>query len=94
MTTLDKPIRRVTDTEYIGRPIVVTLAPVGGSQSETNVGFRLKGKRTQYVVGLSVLFRYAAQLHAQKEAIAKRAARKNGIPWKKAKKQFVLDNSI
>lgn len=93
MTTLNKPVRRVTARSVSGREIIVTLAPAG-SQPEALIGLRLRGKRTQYVVALSDLYRQAALWHGQKEAAAKRAARKAGIPWARARKQFIKENSL
>lgn len=93
MTTLTKPVSRETAKKIGSRPIIVTLAPCG-SQSEARIGLRLKGKRTQYVCALSDVYRMAALWHGQKEAAAKRAARKAGEPWKQAKKRFNRENSI
>lgn len=93
MTKLLKPVSRETARQSSRRNIIVTLAPAG-SQPEALVGFRLKGTRTQYVCALSSLFQVAALWHGQKEAKAKREARKAGIPWKRAKKQFQKENSI
>lgn len=93
-TKLNKKVSRETSTKYIGRPIIVTLAPIGGSQTETVIGLRLKGRRTVYPIGLGVVYRQAALLYGQKLANAKRAARKAGTPWKDAKKQFIKDNAI
>ena len=93
MTNLTKPVSRQT-AKFIGsRAIIITLAPAG-SQSEALIGFRLKGKRTQYVVALSDVYRMAALWYGQKEAKAKRDARKAGITWKQARKQFLKENTI
>lgn len=93
MTKLEKPISRVTAKQYSGRSVVVTLAPLRG-ESEALIGLRLLGTRTQYVARLSDLYRIAALWHGQKEAQAKREARKAGIPWKRAKRAFIAKNSI
>mgnify|MGYP001590741447 CR=1 FL=1 len=93
MTKLTKPIERETLKSIGSRPVIVTLAPAG-SQHEALIGLRLKGKRTQYVCALSDVYRMAALWHGQKEAAARRAARKSGVPWKSARKQFLKDNSI
>lgn len=93
MTKLTKPVQRETGKAYGSRNVIVTLAPAG-SQNEALIGFRLKGKRTQYVCALSDVYRLAALWHGQKEAAAKRAARKAGISWRTAKKQFTDGNSI
>lgn len=94
MTKLDKPISRETAKCYNSRPVIITLAPIGGSQDDARIGFRLKGKRTMYVSLLSDCYRRAALDYGHKLAIAKRAARKAGIPWARAKKQFARENSI
>lgn len=93
MTPLNKPVRRVTARHIAGREIVITLAPAGG-QPEALIGLRLRGKRTQYVVALSDLYRQAAIWHGQKEVAAKRAARKAGIPWRTAKRRFIQENNL
>lgn len=93
MTKLTSPVHRETAKTYGNRAVIVTLAPAGG-QSEALIGLRLKGKRTQYVVALSDVYRVAALWFGQKEAVARRIARKNGIPWKSARKQFLAANSI
>lgn len=92
-TKLNKPVSRETNKTISSRNVVVTLAPAGG-QSEALVGLRLKGKRTQYVVTLSDIYRLAAIWHGQKEAAAKRQARREGIPWKRAKAGFIRANSL
>lgn len=93
MTHLLKPVSRQTAKLYGNRAVIVTLAPCG-AQSEALIGLRLKGKRTQYVCALSDVYRMAALWHGNKEATARRTARKQGIPWKQAKKQFTAANSI
>lgn len=93
MTKLSKPVSRETNKKYGNHSVIVTLAPAG-AQDEALIGLRLKGKRTQYVVALSDLYRLAARWHAMKEFDAKRAARKQGIPWKTAQKQFKHANRI
>lgn len=93
MTKLTKPVSRETTRQSSRRNIIVTLAPAGG-QNEALVGFRLKGTRTQYVCTLSSLFQMAALWHGQKEQRARREARKNGVPWKLVKKQFISANSL
>ncbi len=93
MTALSKPVRRLTAKTYNGSPVIVTLAPAG-SQNEALIGLRLKGRRTQYVCALSDVYRMAALWHGQKEAAARRTAKKNGVPWKTAKKQFGKENKL
>lgn len=92
MTTLTKTLSRVTGKKYNGRPVVVTLCPLGG-QPEALISFRLLGTRTQYVLRLSDAYRMAALWYGQKEAKAKREARRNGISWARARKQFLADNT-
>ena len=92
-TKLEKPVVRETRRQFSRRNVIVTVAPAG-SQDEAFIGFRLKGQRTQYVCTVSSLYQMAALWHGNKEAIARRAARKNGIPWKTARKQFIQDNSL
>lgn len=75
------------------RPIVLTVAPAG-KENETLIGLRLLGKRTQYLCALSDVYRMAALWHGQKEAKARKEARKWGMPWKRAKKDFDASNSI
>lgn len=93
MTKLTKPVHRITDRKYGKRNIVVTVAPAG-AQNEALIAFRLLGTRCQYVCAVSSLFTLAAMWHGQKEAKAKREARKNGVPWRLAKKQFDASNRI
>lgn len=92
-TKLTKTVERETGKVYDGRPVIVTLSPCG-SQNEALIGLRLKGKRIQYVCRLSDVYRVAALWHGQKEATAKRRARKNGIPWRTAKKEFAAANPL
>jgi hypothetical protein len=93
VTTLTKPVSRETAKLISGRAVIITLAPCG-SQGEARLGLRLKGKRTQYVCLLSDLYRIAALQHGQKVAEAKKQARKHGVAWRLAKKQFDRQNRI
>jgi hypothetical protein len=93
MTKLTKPVSRQTAKSVRGRAVIVTVAPCG-SQSEARVGFRLAGERLQYVALVSDLYRVAAMWHGQKEALARRVARRDGVPWRVAKRAFVAANSI
>lgn len=93
MTKLSKPVSRETAKTISGRAVILTISPLGG-QSEARISVRLAGLRTQYVVSLSDLYRVSALWHSQREAAARRCARKNGIPWKRARKQFISENSI
>lgn len=92
-TFLTKPVSRETARQSSRRNIIVTIAPAG-RQPEALIGFRLKGTRTQYVCVLSSVFQCAALWHGQKEQRAKREARKNGVAWRVARKQFNAANSI
>jgi hypothetical protein len=92
-TKLTKPVSRETNRKYSGRAVIVTLAPAG-DQNEALIGLRLKGKRTEYVCALSDVYRMAALWWGQKEAKAKREARKFGIPWKQAKNHFLKSNGL
>ncbi len=93
MTLLTKPVTRETLKQVGKRAILLTIAPCG-SQDEARIGLRLKGKRTQYVVLLSDVWRMAALWHGQKESKARKEARKAGVPWRNAKKQFIRNNSL
>jgi len=93
MTLLSKPVRRETNKRVGKRTVIITLAPAG-SQDEALIGLRLKGTRTQYVCSLSDVYRMAAENHGQKEARARREARRSGIPWRSARKAFLAANSI
>lgn len=92
-TKLTKPVSRITAKEVSGRPIIVTIAPAG-SQPEALIGLRQVGRRTEYIVALSDVYRWAALAYGQKMARAKKEARKHGISWRVAKKQFQKDNRI
>lgn len=93
MTRLTKPVHRETAKTVGKHAVILTIAPCG-SQSEARIGLRLKGRRTQYVVTVSDIYRVAALWHGQKEAAAKKAARKDGTPWRIAKRAFIKANSI
>ena len=93
MTKLTKPVSRETNKSIGKRPVIVTLAPAG-SQNEALIGLRLKGRRTKYVCALSAVYTMAALWHGQKEAAARKKARKEGVPWKQAKRQFTAANSL
>jgi hypothetical protein len=93
VTKLTKPVSRETAKSIGSRNVIVTLSPAG-SQSEALIVLRLKGKRTQYVCALSDIYRMGALWYGQKEAEAKRAARKAGTSWKYAKREFLKANAI
>lgn len=89
MTKPGKPVTRETGYAVRGRPVVVTLAPCG-SQNEAVLVLRRKGERTAYAVALSDVYRMAALWHGQKEAKARSDARKAGVPWRTARRRFLL----
>lgn len=93
MTKLNTPVHRETAKHYGERAVIVTLAPAG-SQEEALIGLRLKGRRTQYVLTVSDVYRVAALWHGQKEAAAKRKARQTGVPWRTARAAFIQANTI
>lgn len=94
MTRLTSPVRRLTMAKYGKSHIVVVLAPAGATSKDAIIAFRLSGKRTQYITSVASLFRMAALWYGAREAMARRAARKSGTPWRIAKKQFIRDNTI
>jgi hypothetical protein len=87
MIKLLKRVRRETAKLVQKRPVIIELIP-GTDRREAMVSLRLKGTRRAYRVTLSDLFRTAALWHANAERHAKAAARKQGIPWRQARKQF------
>ena len=93
MTTLSKNVTRKTAKLVQGKAVIVTLGPLGG-QPDARIGLRLSGQRSQYTALLSDCYRVFALWHSQKVTAAKRAARKAGISWKYAKKQFNAANAI
>lgn len=92
-TKLLKPVSRESAKRISGREVILTLAPCG-SQAEARIGFRLKGRRVQYVCTVSALYTVAALWFGNAEAKAKREARKAGIKWRFARKKFIAENSI
>lgn len=93
MTKLTKPVSRES-AKIIGKlPVVITIAPCG-SQSEARIGLRLKGRRTAYTATVSDLYRVLAIWHGQKLSMAKKQARKEGVAWRIAKRQFDLQNKV
>jgi hypothetical protein len=93
VTPLLKPISRETAKVVSRRPVIVTLAPCG-SESEALIGFRLKGTRCTYLLALSDAYRMAAMVHGRKVALAKKEARRNGVPWRRAKRAFDQANRL
>lgn len=73
MTALHKRISRTTAIETRrgqNTEVVVTLYPGG------LIGFRHKGRRTEYTLDLKSAYWFAAKAAAEERIIAKRAARK------------------
>ena len=93
MTRLTKPVSRVTAKVSKGRNVIVTLAPLRG-ESDALIGLRLQGKRMQYVIPVSAVWVYAALRHGQREQVARKEARRNQIPWRRARVKFIAENSI
>lgn len=91
MTKLTKPVHRVTSKTIQGRALVLTIAPSGAGDL---IGIRQVRSKIQYVVKLDDLYRVAALWYGQKEAAARREARRNGVSWRVARKAFVRANSI
>ena len=87
MTRLKKKIERVTAYRSYGKPVVVSLAPLG-SQTDARIAVRLLGERTQYTGLVSDLYRVLALWHGPKIAKAKAQARRDGVPWRIAKQAF------
>ena len=88
MTTLHKPVTRVANRPLHGRRIVCTLHP-GTTKRSDMLLLRPIGARVPYVVALETVYQIAAAAHAQAEQAAKRKARKDGIPWRIARRQFL-----
>lgn len=91
MTILLKPVHRATSRPIrdgiYNRPVVITLAP-GTSSRDDMIAMRLLGTRQQMSARVIDIYNHLALMHAEKVKKAKKEARKNGIPWAKAKKQF------
>lgn len=74
MTDLTRRVARRTDVGE-RRPVVVTLYP------NATIGFREKGRRTEFVLPLATVYRYAAAKAAEAiraERAARRKARRTG----------------
>jgi hypothetical protein len=65
-----------------------------GGQADALIGMRLKGRRTVYTLALSYLYTLGAMAYGQRESAAKRAARKAGVSWRIARRDFQKQNSI
>jgi hypothetical protein len=88
-------VRRVTKKPFghYRRPIVVTLVP-GTDERDDLLTTRLKGTREIYVARIADVHRMMALWHAGKVSAAKRAARRDGIPWRQAKRELARQNRI
>jgi hypothetical protein len=56
---------------------------------ESMVSIREMGRRVGYVLPVSTVRVHAALAYGRAEAAAKREARKNGVPWRFAKRVFL-----
>jgi|GEM_PF-2945698 hypothetical protein len=88
MTRLNYIVERVMPGNFstYGKPLVMLLVPL--RDGNTLLVLRLKGQRVGYVVHLADVYRLAALWHGNKERQARAVARKNGVPWRIARKQF------
>jgi hypothetical protein len=95
MVKLSRPVSRSTVKAFAHykRPIVVTLVP-GTDERDDLITTRLKGTREKYVARIADVHRLMALWHASKVSAAKRAARKDGIPWARAKREFQRQNAV
>lgn len=95
MTPLSKAIHRVTLQPFMHyrQQIVITLIPGHGVRDDM-IAMRLKGTRCPMLARVADVYRVIALWHGNKERIAKAKARKEGIPWRKAKRDFIKSNSI
>lgn len=92
-TKLTKTVSRETNKTVSGKNVIILVAPLG-AQDDARIGMRLKGQRTQYTGLVSDIYRVLALWHGQKLAAAKKQARRDGVPWRKAKKLFEQANRI
>ena len=90
MTKLSKPVRRITPERFNKRNVVITIATASGG-TETIIGLRLLGTREGMVVRLDDLYRTASLWHANRVMRAKKEARRNGVPWKKARRKLIAE---
>lgn len=88
MTALTYPVSRITIVRGIKRPVIVTLIPCHGER-DTLLSLRTARHRVPYVMTLADCYRLAALWHGNKERSAKSAARKEGVPWQKARRTFL-----
>ncbi len=93
MTQLTKKFSRLSKHRVQGRRIVVSLVP-GTETRHDLVALRQHGRQTQYLVPVADIYRWGALIYANKVKAAKAEARRNGIPWRQAKKQFARDNNV
>ena len=89
-TKLTADVIRATEGDflYYRRPIVIGLHPVRDS-GEALITLRLQGTREPLVGRISDVYRFLAAAQAQRLSKAKKEARKNGVPWKRAKKELL-----
>lgn len=93
MTSLTKKLSRLSNHRVQGRRVVVSLVP-GTEKRHDLVAVRQHGRQTQYLVPVADIYRWGALIYANRVRAAKAEARRAGVPWFKAKKQFVRDNRI
>lgn len=93
MTSLTKKISRLSNHRVQGRRIVVSLVP-GTEKRHDLIALRQHGRRTQYLVPIADIYRMGAFIYGRLYSNAKREARRNGVPWRTAKKQFVRDHTV
>lgn len=93
MTHLTKKFSRLSNHRVQGRRIVVSLVP-GTEKRHDLVALRQLGRQTQYLVPVADIYRWGALIYANKEKAARSEARRNGVPWRKAKQQFKRDNTV
>ena len=84
------PVTRLVQIRGVKHPVVVTLVPCRGER-DTLLALRPHRMRVPYVITLADCYRLAALWHGNKERAAKAAARKAGVPWKRARKDFLTN---
>lgn len=89
MTPLTYVVERVTPGDFASHRAPLAVALVPRPDNNPLLVMRLKGRRTGLVVTLADVYRVAALWHGQKEKRARCEARKNGVPWRRARKQFL-----
>lgn len=84
MTRLEATVERVV--KIGSRRYVLGLHP---SLNEDLISLRPLGCHVAYVVPVSTVRVYAALAFGRAESAAKREAKKYGVPWKSARKEFL-----